>query len=106
MTANKDEQEWFRKFYEGTFLVKGWKARTKEILQAVLPDRKEEIRKSLEILGEKIGREWAKDNSVRRIDTPMLRDWGERLSAGRKEGPVALEKTIQGVETEVDKVLS
>jgi hypothetical protein len=33
--AVKDEQEWFQKFYEGTFLIKGWKHRMKELLQAV-----------------------------------------------------------------------
>ncbi len=101
----KDEREWFKKFYEGTFLVKGWKIRMKEILQSVRPDGKGEIRSSLEILGEKIGREWAKENDVRRIGTPMLQKWGEQLNTAKRD-PAGLEKKIREIDAEVDKILS
>jgi len=103
---DRNEKKWFKKFYEGTLLIKGWKDRTKEILQAVPPENKEEIRKTLDVLGEKIGREWARDNSTRRIDTGMLQQWGEELVTAKKEGYAALKEKIHKVDTEADKILS
>ena len=102
----KNEQEWFNKFYEGTFLVKGWKDRMKEILRAAHPENKEEMRKSLDSLGEKIGREWARDNSVRRIDTAMMKQWGEELLAAKKKGADALNENIGKIDAQVNKILS
>ena len=48
----KEEQQWFRKFYEGTFLVKGWKSRMEEVLQAVPDSEKESVGDLLSNLGE------------------------------------------------------
>ncbi len=102
----KEEQEWYKKFYEGTFLVKGWKRRMEEILQAVPSQNKEAIRESLETLGEKMGREWSKDNSVRRIDSSMLKKWGEALGTAKKTGPDILDQEIAKIDAEVDKILA
>ena len=33
--STQEEQEWYKKFYEGTFLAKGWKGRMEEILQVL-----------------------------------------------------------------------
>lgn len=103
---SKDEQEWLRKFYEGTFLVKGWKGRMKEILYDVSSEHKKETEKSLSNLGEKIGREWAKDNALRRIDSDMLQKWGEELRSVRKKGHAVLDETIRKIDSEVDNILS
>ena len=103
---NKNEQEWLRKFYEGTFVIKGWNGRIKELLGSVPPENKDAIRESLEELGDKIGREWIKDNSVRRIDTEMLRKWGEFLRAAKRDGTAALEKKIRQIRAEVEEILA
>jgi hypothetical protein len=103
--SKKEEEEWFRKFYEGTILVKGWKQRTEEIVEAVPSANQSQARKRLGNLGEKIGREWAKDNNVRRIDSTMLKEWGEELSKTRKNGFDALEKAISKLDAKVDKIL-
>jgi len=102
----KDEQEWLKKFYEGTFLVKGWTGRMKEILHDVPPEHKKETEKALACLGEKIGMEWAKDNDIRRIDSDMLQKWGEELRSVRKKGNTVLGETIRKIDSEVDKILS
>ncbi len=103
--ATREEQEWFRKFYNGTFLVKGWKARITELLEKVPPADKEETRKNLDSLGEKIGWEWAKDNSIRRIDSTMLQQWGENLSTSSNRGHTILNEEIQRIDDEVNKLL-
>lgn len=103
--STKEEQKWYKKFYEGTFLVKGWKGRVEEILNAVPSPNKEPIRQSLETLGEKIGREWSKDNRARRIDSAMLKQWGEALAAAKKMQPDLLEQEIAKIDLEVDKIL-
>ena len=104
--STQEEQEWYKKFYEGTFLAKGWKGRMEEILQAVPSQNKEAIRQSLESLGEKIGREWSKDNRVRRIDSAMLKQWGAALGTAKKTGPDILEQEIAKIDAEVDRTLA
>ena len=65
--TNKDQQEWYKKFYEGTFLVKGWKSRMNEILKGLSPEDKGKMGKQLETIGKNIGMEWAKPNDVRKV---------------------------------------
>ena len=104
--ASKDDQEWFRKFYEGTFLIQGWESRMKELLKAIPDGDREGMNEVLANLGEKIGREWAKENSVRRIDNSMLQKWGEDLRSAKKQGAEVLVEEIRRVDTEVDRVLA
>jgi hypothetical protein len=104
--GTRDEEEWFRKFYEGTFLIKGWKSRMKEVLQPFSPAERDKMRGQLDNLGEKIGREWAKDNKVRRVDTPMLQKWGKDLQNAKEKGADVLAQTIQDLNTEVDNVIA
>jgi len=104
--ATRKEQEWFRKFYDGTFLVKGWKARMDELLDAVPESDKASMRTLLADLGEKIGWEWAKDNRVRRVDTPMLQQWGENLRTAKGRGADALVREIRNIDEELDALLA
>jgi hypothetical protein len=91
--TSKQEQAWFKKFYEGTFLVKGWKAQMKELLQDFQGDDKDALRDLLGNLGEKIGREWAKDNAVRRIDTPKAPTMGRRPHQRQEKRPGRTDRT-------------
>ena len=101
----RDEQEWFRKFYEGTFLVMGWKQRMKELLQAVPDSDKEYVNDLLEDLGQKIGREWARENRLRKIDTPALQKWGDDLRSAKRKGPSVLVEQIRKLDAEVNKII-
>ncbi len=105
MTA-KQEQDWLKKFYEGTFLVKGWNAQMKDLLQDFQGEERDATKDLLSDLGAKIGREWSKDNAVRRIDTAQLKQWGASLSSARKEGPEALTAEIRAIGKAVDEMLS
>jgi len=104
--ANKDQQGWYKKFYEGTFLVKGWKSRMNEVLKGLPPKDKGEMGQRLETLGKKIGMEWAKENDVRRIDTAQLQRWGKDLQNASQKGTEALADQIQQLNGEVDKKLA
>ncbi len=103
--ANRKEEDWYRKFLEGSLMVKGWNARTKEILKSFSTADKEMLSGQLARLGEKIGREWAKDNTIRRIDTPMLKTWGDALLMAKKEGARAVMEKIEVLERDVDQLL-
>ncbi len=103
--TSKQEQEWFKKFYEGTFLVKGWKAQMRDLLKDFQGEEQADLKDRLSDLGEKIGREWAKDNAVRRIDTEKLQQWGARLTSARKKGPGALTAEIGNIADRVDELL-
>ena len=104
--SSKQEQEWLKKFYEGSFLIKGWKNQMKELLKEFQGDERDVLNDSLSRLGEKIGREWAKDNAIRRIDTTNLKQWGSNLTSARKKGPEALTAEIRIIAETVDEMLS
>ncbi len=100
------EEERFQKFLKGTFLIKGWNARASEILQAVAAKERNEIKEILSRLGEKIGREWSRDSGARRIDTPMLQQWGMELQNAKEAGPGPLASRLRELDREVDRILS
>jgi hypothetical protein len=104
--TEKDQQEWYRKFYEGTFLIKGWKGRMNEILKGVPSEEKEEMGGLLENLGKKIGMEWARENDVRKIDTAQLQKWGKDLQNAQKKGTKALRERVRELNEEVDQLLA
>jgi len=77
-----------------------------EVLQAVPDSDKDTVGELLSNLGEKIGREWSKDNRVRRIDTAMIQKWGEDLRRCKKKGTDVLNEELRRLDAEVDKILS
>ena len=104
--GTKREREWYRKFQEGTFLIKGWQSRKKEILEAIPANEKGTVDELLDKLGEKIGKEWARARHVRRIDTVMLQQWGERLRKSRKKRSDILVAEIRELDTKVDDIIA
>ena len=104
--TSKHEKEWYRKFQEGTFLRRGWQSRKKDILAAVPHGKKKEVDTLLEDLGKKIGKEWAKEKHIRRIDTSMLQRWGEVLKKSKSKGPDILLADIEKLDAEVDDMLA
>ncbi|MEA3230567.1 MAG: hypothetical protein U9Q05_02285 [Thermodesulfobacteriota bacterium] len=104
--GTKREIEWYRKFQEGTFLIRGWQSRKKEILGAIPATEKDTVDELLDKLGEKIGKEWARARHVRRIDTTTLQQWGEHLRKSRKKGSDILVAEIRELDTTVDKIIA
>lgn len=103
--ATRKEEEWYKKFLDGALMVKGWRARTREILKSFSAEEQALLSDQLARLGEKIGREWSRENDVRRIDTPMLQTWGDGLLLAKKKGARAVMEKIDAIENEVDGLL-
>jgi hypothetical protein len=84
-TANQQIQSqeeyllWVRRFYEGFNTVPGWLDLEKQVLARLPQDEQAEAAEKLAVLGITIGGEWAKDNSVRRIDTSTVATWRDAL---------------------------
>lgn len=75
-----------------------------ELLSTVPADEKDNVSQLLENLGRKIGREWAKDNRIRRIDSTMLRDWGNALRKAGRKGHESLIAKIRSLDSDADKI--
>ena len=97
-----EEKEWFTSFQEGTFYAQGWKDITSKILNKITKEsEKEKLRRSLNLLGIRIGCEWSKDNSVRKINTDMLEQWGAKLQKTAEEKPDELPVLIANIRQKV-----
>ncbi len=99
------EQKWYKAFHEGNVAVDGWVNISRDILSKLPTAEQPEHRVSLMQLGDKIGREWAKDNGTRRIDNSMLRKWGKELKDASLKDPGTLTLAITSVNRQVDTVL-
>ena len=103
MSDDREYRKWLKTFYEGSFLVKGWTARKKELLASM--EGQGEAEKILDELGKLIGDEWAKDNRTRKIDTDDVKRWGEQLqeAGGMPDKKIIAE--LKKIKKEVTKAL-
>ncbi len=70
---------WVRSFYTGNLLSAGWLTMTDEVLDGLPAEQAVAADRQLAQLGRQIGAEWAKDNTVRRLDTRCIVVWQEAL---------------------------
>jgi len=80
MSGDKDYDKWLKTFYEGTFIIQGWNGRKDELLKNI-SDKKAEAEELLNEIGDLIGREWAKENDVRKINTDNVKAWGGEIKS-------------------------
>lgn len=102
---SQEERDWFLTFIKGNILAEGWGRITANILHHTSQEEQELRRQELNRLGTKIGREWCRDNDVRRIDTSMLSAWGDKLKKAAKNEPQQLPSVIRTIDCEVDSLL-
>ena len=103
MNDDREYRKWLKTFYEGSFLVKGWTARKKELLASMKGQG--EAEKILDELGKLIGEEWAKDNRIRKIDTDDVKKWGEQLQEAKGEPDKKIIAELKKIKKEVTKTL-
>lgn len=99
------EMKWFVTFLEGNFFADGWQEISDDILVKISSADREQKQYVLARLGNKIGREWCKDNDVRKIDTLMLKKWGHRLRSTAKNEPHLLAEVLESIDGEIDSLL-
>jgi hypothetical protein len=101
-----EEKKWFTRFQEGTMLVQGWQQITEDILAKTPREYQEDQRKSLELLGYRIGYEWSRNNKVRKIDNKMLRQWGRLLKKTARKDPRLIKEVIDDIDQTVASLLN
>tara|TARA_R110000824_G_scaffold318073_1_gene505251 strand:+ start:75004 stop:75534 length:531 start_codon:yes stop_codon:yes gene_type:complete len=100
----EDYLAWVRIFYQGNVLSIGWEELSEGVLVELPDAKKTEYEKRMFTLGQRIGAEWALDNSVRLIDTRSASVWSDALLEAiyLKE----LEAFIFKMENDVDSILT
>lgn len=102
---SREEQQWYKHFQEGILFFDGWASISEEVLTVFPEHHQKAHQQMMQRIGIKIGTEWAKDNSVRKIDTAMLKQWGDVLRNARSHGPEKTLAALEEIETEVDLIL-
>lgn len=104
-TLSSEERKWFKVFQEGNLLSEGWQDISAEILAKTLPEQRPSQKVALEKLGNKIGMEWCRPNQIRKVDSSMLREWGNILRTTARSNPQQLTKAIALIDQKVDAAL-
>lgn len=99
------ERSWFRTFQEGNFLSIGWQAISAEIMAKTPPDQQSSQKIALDNLGRKIGMEWCRPNAVRKVNSSMLKEWGDILRKTARTNPQELASAIAYIDRKVTAVL-
>jgi hypothetical protein len=77
--SQADYLGWVARFYSGGGNVSGWQQMTDQVLARVPAEQHDTLVVQLDTLGRQIGAEWAKDNSIRLIDTRIVATWRDAL---------------------------
>ncbi len=100
------EQAWFETFQKGTIYAKGWREITAELVAKAPAEIKCDLRQRLDALGAKIGREWSKNNTIRKIDSSMLRQWGDMLEEAAEREPEKISQAVDNLDRKVLALLN
>jgi hypothetical protein len=100
-----EEKNWFKTFQEGNFLSEGWQEISAEIMAKTAPEQRAMQKVALDNLGRKIGLEWCRPNSIRKVNSSMLQEWGDILRKTARTNPQKLAWAIAYIDQEVDAVL-
>lgn len=72
-----------------------WGEIMQRLLASVPPERQERLRTRLILLGQSIGYEWAKENSIRRIDNGHIKSWSSDLKRSAHDPEPAVARIEQ-----------
>ena len=100
-----EEKKWYETFQKGNMLADGWVHISTDILTRIPAAEREPRQKKLLQLGDKIGREWCKDNKTRKINTDMLKKWGKILKDASRKSPGELDLALAHINRLVDGAL-
>lgn len=100
-----EERAWFKTFQEGNFLSDGWQSISAEIMAKTPPEQQADQKIALDNLGRKIGIEWCRANAVRKVNSSMLKEWGDILRKTARTNPQELPAAIAFIDRKVNAVL-
>lgn len=96
-----EEKEWFETFQRGTFFAPGWREITAALLAKAPYEFKSGLRQTLDLLGNRIGCEWSRDNDIRRIDSDMIAQWGDMLRQAAAGEPEQIPQVVANLNRQV-----
>lgn len=99
------ERAWFETFQKGTLYARGWRDITTEVLAKAPAEIKSDLERRMEALGTKIGREWSKNNDIRKINSEMLRQWGCLLEQTAEREPEKIPQVVENLNRKVVSLL-
>lgn len=99
------ERAWFETFQRGTLYARGWQDITATILARAPAEIKCDLERNLHDLGIRIGREWSRNNEIRRIDNAMLRQWGSLLEQTAEREPERIPQVVATLNQKVVALL-
>jgi hypothetical protein len=99
------EKAWFDTFQKGTLYARGWRDISSELVAKAPAEIKSDLQQRLETLGLKIGREWSKSNDIRKIDSSMLRQWGDMLQQAAERQPEHIPQVVAKLDQKVVALL-
>jgi hypothetical protein len=99
------EKAWFDTFQRGTLYAKGWRDITEELVAKAPAEFQSDLQRRLDELGMKIGREWSRSNDVRKIDSAMLRQWGDMLRQAAEAQPERIPQVVSRLDQKVVALL-
>lgn len=102
---SSSERSWFKTFQEGNLVSDGWQKISADILTRTPEKDRPAQKAALASLGMKIGLDWCRSNSERKVTTSMLREWGDILKKTADKNPHQLRQVIARIDQEVDNVL-
>lgn len=95
---------WIIRFYQGSDLMRtGWNELTPAVLMGMSGDTLTAAEKESRELGLAISSEWAKDNSLRQINTAMLSLWGTVMLS--VEQPPERLVALRQIASDVDAIM-
>lgn len=99
------ERAWFERFQRGTLYARGWQDITATILAKAPAEIQSDLERNLNDLGAKIGREWSRNNEIRKIDNAMLRQWGRMLEQAAEREPERIPQVVDRLNQKVVALL-
>lgn len=99
------EKAWFETFQRGTFFAPGWREITARLLEKTPPNLQDEMKKALDLLGNRIGCEWSRNNEIRRIDNKMIAQWGSMLRQAAEQEPYRIPQVVAHLNRKVVALL-
>jgi hypothetical protein len=89
---------WVQTFYKGNLMSDGW-TKFGQVTASALKSAaaRQAVIAQLNDLGSIIGREWAKDSSVRKISTADLRRWNDVIATARQSDDGSGQRIIEAL---------
>lgn len=103
---SSEELKWYNKFQKGGLFFDGWQDISEDVVAKVPEEEKLKTRVTMQVLGDKIGTEWCKNNDIRKISTDMLKEWGSQLRKAVASSSTEITPVLHSIEYEVDRLLS